>query len=95
MLTSYLIQYRTHHEQVFHCLYHDGEGGSTLLVDGFNACEALRKEDASAFELLSQTRIEHEYREPGVFVKSLDSIVNVDPRSGELRRLRYNQYDRC
>lgn len=79
---------------MFHCLYHDGEGGSTLLVDGFNACEELRRENESAFNLLSEARIEHEYVEPGVSVKSLDSIINVDPRNGELRRLRYNQYDR-
>ena len=80
--------------QVFHCLHHDGDGGQTLLVDGFQACEALRREDEQAFKLLCDTRIFHEYREPGVFTKSLDSVINVHPLTGELRRLRYNQYDR-
>nr|KAG5696473.1 hypothetical protein BaRGS_016512 [Batillaria attramentaria] len=46
--------------QVFHCLHHDGEGGETLLVDGFNVAEKLRKSNPSYFDTLVRTEVPHE-----------------------------------
>jgi trimethyllysine dioxygenase len=44
--------------QMFHLLSHtDGEGGKSLLVDGFNAAQHLKKHSRSAYEVLSKTPI--------------------------------------
>lgn len=44
--------------QMFHLLSHtDGEGGASLLVDGFNAARTLLKESRSAYEILAKTPI--------------------------------------
>ncbi len=80
--------------QVFHCLSHDGEGGETLLLDGFHAAEQLRRVDKEAFSLLCEHRINHEYIEAGHHVVSLDPVLKVHPVTGELEMIRYNHYDR-
>ncbi|KAJ8310776.1 hypothetical protein KUTeg_012641 [Tegillarca granosa] len=46
---------------VFHVVEHDGEGGETLLVDGFYAAEQLRQKDAKAYEFLAKKVVAHEY----------------------------------
>ena len=82
--------------QVFHCTYHDGEGGETLLVDGFNAADGLRKDgEQKAFDILCKYRIHHENKDRDVHhVRSLDPVLKVSPLSGDLEMIRYNHYDR-
>lgn len=44
--------------QAFHLLSHtDGEGGASLLIDGFRAAEILRKESPQAFDALCRIKI--------------------------------------
>lgn len=44
--------------QTFHLLSHtDGDGGSSLLVDGFKVAETLRRESPEAYETLCRVRI--------------------------------------
>ena len=44
--------------QMFHLLSHtSGNGGASLLVDGFHAADVLYKEDPGAFATLAQTPI--------------------------------------
>ncbi|CAF9902798.1 MAG: hypothetical protein ALECFALPRED_000024 [Alectoria fallacina] len=44
--------------QTFHLLSHtDGDGGSSLLVDGYKAAETLRRELPEAYESLCQVKI--------------------------------------
>jgi trimethyllysine dioxygenase len=44
--------------QMFHLLSHtEGEGGASLLVDGFHAAKKLKDEDPDAFEALSDISI--------------------------------------
>ncbi|CAH1801717.1 unnamed protein product [Owenia fusiformis] len=81
--------------QVFHLLEHTGAGGETLLVDGFKALETLRRNHKWAYDFLVETSIVHEYVEPGIDIKSLDSIINVHPITKEPIALRFNTYDRA
>lgn len=82
--------------QVFHCLQHDGEGGNTLLVDGFNAAERLRKNHPTYFEKLVHTVVPHEYIEGTTsHLYSLGTVLSVDPVSGQLINIRFNPYDRA
>lgn len=65
-----------------------------MLVDGFKAIELLRAADPTAFHLLSQTVIPHEYIEspseysPGYHLYSLGTVISTHPASGELLQIR-------
>ena len=76
-------------------MHHDGEGGQTLLVDGFRAAELLRRNNPVGFNLLKSTRVHHRYVEPGHYTRSLDSILTTHPITDELLNIRYNHYDRA
>jgi trimethyllysine dioxygenase len=43
--------------QLFHLLEHKGEGGNTLLVDGFHLAQQLRSRFPDAFKVLSTTPV--------------------------------------
>ena len=43
--------------QLFHLLKHDGEGGNTLLVDGFQLADTMRRKHPKHFEVLSTFRV--------------------------------------
>ncbi|KAH9490705.1 hypothetical protein Btru_032832 [Bulinus truncatus] len=87
--------------QVFHCLQHDGTGGETLLVDGFNALDVLKKTDRAAFNILATLAVPHQYKErasaniPGNHLHSVSPVAAVHPTSGEYICLRFNPYDRA
>ena len=84
--------------QVFHCLYHDGDGGETLLVDGFNAAKILRNKNPQAFQLLLDTPVYHSHKETRsknrVHLRHLTPILGIEPRFEKLQFIRYNPYDR-
>ena len=74
---------------MFHCLEHTGgRGGATLLVDGFAAAEQLRIQDPEAFEQLATDPVRHGYKEPGYDLKSLGTILQIDPHTKQLRNVR-------
>ena len=67
--------------QIFHVLEHRGNGGETMLSDGFNALEMLKKQDLNAFEFLTQYKLRHEYKElgqPGHHVYSVGSVIGLN-----------------
>ncbi|XP_072126695.1 trimethyllysine dioxygenase, mitochondrial [Mobula birostris] len=85
--------------QLFHCLRHDGTGGRTLLEDGFNAAENVRKQSPDNFELLTKVPIKHEYIENvgqcHNHMIGIGPVLNVYPWNNELYLIRYNNYDRA
>ncbi|KAL9061567.1 MAG: hypothetical protein Q9162_000099, partial [Coniocarpon cinnabarinum] len=88
--------------QTFHLLSHtDGEGGSSLLVDGFKAAETLRQESPEAYDTLCRIKIRG-HASGNETVKFLtDSAYPVlrteDIGKGEpsLRQVRWNNDDRA
>ncbi|KAK3095974.1 hypothetical protein FSP39_021529 [Pinctada imbricata] len=80
--------------QVFHVLEHDGEGGQTLLVDGFHAAEKLRADNPDAFQYLTKTVVPHEYFDEGQRVRSLGTVLTLHPTTQRLINIRFNPYDR-
>ena len=76
--------------QVFHCLHHDGEGGKTLLVDGFNAAEKLRGSNPSYFDTLVTMTVPHEYIEGSHYhLYSLGTVLSTDLMTGALTQIRW------
>ncbi|XP_068615736.1 trimethyllysine dioxygenase, mitochondrial-like, partial [Brachionichthys hirsutus] len=84
--------------QVFHCIKHEGTGGRTLLVDGFNAAEKAREKSSENFELLARLFIRQEYKEKRGSHKNhfegIGPLLNVYPWNNELYLIRYNNFDR-
>ncbi|KAI1097004.1 hypothetical protein F5B19DRAFT_15825 [Rostrohypoxylon terebratum] len=72
-------------------------GGQSLLVDGFNAANTLKKEDPVAFEVLSQVKPPwHASGNKGITI-SPDKpypVFEVDENTGKLHRIRWNNDDR-
>lgn len=81
--------------QIFHCLFHNGSGGETYLVDGFNAAEALRKDNEAHYQALMKYKVPHVYA--GEMENELyaeHSILKEDCY-GKIEAVRYNHYDRA
>lgn len=69
-------------------LSHEGTGGETLLVDGFNAANKIKNKHPAAFDVLSNTPIEAEYIEPGIHFSSVDTVIKLHPVTKELFQIR-------
>jgi hypothetical protein len=75
--------------QVFHCIHHDGEGGNTLLVDGFNCAEKLRASNPAAYDTLTSTIVPHEYIEGKSYHLYCQApVLKVDPLTSRLVQFR-------
>jgi trimethyllysine dioxygenase len=74
--------------QVFHCLHHDGEGGETLLVDGFRAAYDLKQTHPKSFQRLTTLPIEAEYLEAGKHYINVDSMLKLHPLTKKLQQIR-------
>lgn len=76
--------------QLLHCLEAAGEGGESVVVDGFAAAERLRRDSRGAFELLARTKVPFRYVEPGaVDLRHWAPLIELDTE-GALRTIRYN-----
>lgn len=76
--------------QLLHCLEAAGEGGESVVVDGFAVAERLRREAPKAFALLARTKVPFRYVEPGaVDLRHWAPLIELDAE-GELRTIRYN-----
>jgi len=84
--------------QLFHLLSHtNGEGGATLLVDGFKAARQLMEEDELSCRMLAKfsqpfhsSGNEHVCIQPSKAAK----VFERDMRTNELQLIRWNNYDR-
>ncbi|KAL5614179.1 hypothetical protein BROUX41_000017 [Berkeleyomyces rouxiae] len=85
--------------QSFHILSHtgkDSKGGSSLLVDGFNAAAILKKEAPEAYDILTKVRLPwHASGNKGITIAPDQRypVVETDPE-GSLLRIRWNNDDR-
>ena len=80
---------------MFHVIDHVGNGGETLLLDGFKAAMDLKSKSPDAFQLLVDTPVYQEYREKSTRIQSLDSVIKLNPLDGHISKIRYNHYDRA
>jgi trimethyllysine dioxygenase len=83
--------------QLFHLLEHKGEGGETMLADGFKAAQTLKQLDPESYELLSRIRVPaHSAGEEDVCITPTHpvSIFTHHEQTGELIQVRWNNNDR-
>ncbi|KAK6528942.1 hypothetical protein TWF694_004170 [Orbilia ellipsospora] len=84
--------------QMFHLLEFDGQGGESLLVDGFRAARILREEKPEAFRTLSTIRVPtHASGNEDVSIEPYTPfpVFNHHPVTGELVQVRWNNEDRA
>src|SRR6185437_15241239 len=62
--------------QLLHCLEAAGEGGESVVVDGFAAADRLRREAPDAFAMLTRTAVPFRYLESGASRRSRSAAAN-------------------
>ena len=76
--------------QLLHCLAAAGEGGESVVVDGFAVADRLRREAPDAFAILTTTPVSFSYVEPeAVDLRHTAPLIEFDV-VGRLRTIRYN-----
>ena len=79
--------------QMFACSERTGEGGESILVDGFAAAEELRRSEPDAFALLTQTFVPAHYIEAGIELRASRPSLRLDS-DRRLVQVTFNNYDR-
>jgi len=79
---------------LFSCQERDGDGGDSVLVDGFAAARDLAAEAPDLAEALTRFDYPGRYVEPGVSLLAERPPLRVDA-SGHLRQVSFNNYDRA
>ncbi len=80
--------------QMLHCLYFDGTGGDSTLVDGFKIADVLRATEPQLFATLSTVAIPGQYIGDGAHLMSARPVFRHD-HSGALVQVSYNNSDRA
>ena len=75
--------------QLLHCLRAAGEGGDTVLVDGFAAAAAFRADDAESFATLTRTPVPFGYVDKETELRAILPLIQLSPR-GRVRGIRFN-----
>jgi trimethyllysine dioxygenase len=80
--------------QMLHCLYFDGTGGESTLVDGFKIADVLRSTEPALFEALSTVAIPGQYIGDGAHLMAARPVLRHD-HNGALAQVSYNNADRA
>jgi len=80
--------------QMLHCLYFDGTGGESTLVDGFKIAEVLRTREPDLFDVLSTVAIPGQYIGDGSHLMAARPVFRHD-HNGTLVQVSYNNADRA
>lgn len=80
--------------QLFCCIEREGDGGESILVDGFAIAEKLKIQDPSAFEVLTRVIVRAHYIEPGIHLAAERPVIRLD-HSGNVEQVSFNNYDRA
>ncbi|KAF2473151.1 Trimethyllysine dioxygenase [Lindgomyces ingoldianus] len=85
--------------QAFHLLEHSGgEGGTSLLVDGFKVAKDLNHLDREAYHILSTVNVHsHASGNEGISIQPYRGfpVFQHDPETGILLQIRWNSSDRA
>lgn len=74
--------------QIFHMLSHEGTGGETVLVDGFNIATQLKNINKTAFDVLVREPLESQYLEEGFNFSTIQPVINLHPVTKNLFQIR-------
>ncbi len=75
--------------QLLHCLASSAEGGDSVVVDGVEVAEHLRRTAPARFALLARVPVPFRFRDAGTDLTAEHPIVTLDAR-GEIAAIRLN-----
>lgn len=78
--------------QLFHLLFHDGEGGNTTLVDAFKCAEDMKREYPDHYKFLSTQKVDCHSLGDVYLAQSKRIFIHND--EGELIQVSWNNSDR-
>lgn len=80
--------------QLLHCLFFDGTGGESTMVDAFAIAERMRTESPEHFATLSTVAVPGQYIGDGSHLMSARPVFRHD-HTGALVQVSFNNYDRA
>jgi trimethyllysine dioxygenase len=80
--------------QMLHCLYFDGTGGESTIVDAFALAARLRNEHPTHYETLSRVIVPGQYIGDGSHLVAARPVLRHD-HLGNLAQVSFNNYDRA
>lgn len=79
---------------LFSCQSRDGDGGESVLVDGFAAARDLAQRAPALADVLTRFDFVGRYIEPGVHLLAERPVLRLDS-AGDLVQVSFNNYDRA
>ena len=79
--------------QLLHCLSSSVDGGETILVDGFQVAENLRRDEPRAFDLLARTPVAYRYQDESSDLTADFPVIACDS-AGKVREIHFNNRSR-
>jgi trimethyllysine dioxygenase len=79
--------------QFFHCLAFSGQGGESVLVDGFRIADELRRDDPAAYATLATIEVTGQYIGDGAHLMATRPVFRHE--HGRLVQVTFNNYDRA
>jgi trimethyllysine dioxygenase len=80
--------------QMLHCLYFDGEGGDSTMVDGFRIADELRQQAPQHYDVLARIAIPGQYIGDGSHLMASRPALRHD-HTGSLVQVSFNNSDRA
>lgn len=80
--------------QLLLCCHYNASGGDSIMVDGFQIAEKIKKERMDLFNLLSEVEVTGQYIGDGVFLEAKRPIFRLNSEK-ELIQVSFNNYDRA
>ncbi|KAF5300360.1 hypothetical protein FQR65_LT00980 [Abscondita terminalis] len=74
--------------QVFHLLEHTGEGGNTILVDGFQIANIVKNKNPEAYKILCSVPVESHFIDNDYHFMCTEPILKVHPVTKEIHQVR-------
>ena len=80
--------------QMLHCLYFDGTGGESTMVDGFAVARDLATDHPQHYQTLSRVMVPGQYKGDGAHLVAQRPVLSHD-HHGQLVQVSFNNYDRA
>uniref|UniRef100_A0A1B0CUK0 Trimethyllysine dioxygenase, mitochondrial n=1 Tax=Lutzomyia longipalpis TaxID=7200 RepID=A0A1B0CUK0_LUTLO len=81
--------------QVLHCTEFEGDGGESLLVDGYRVASEVKKKHPEVYARLCSTAIPFEYKDDTHHHAYTAPLIKEDKVTGSVEQIRFNLYDRA
>lgn len=80
---------------MIHITKRDGQGGQTILSDGFFALERLRQSKPEYFDILCNTKLICQYVGENRNIRAMGPVIKLNPDTNQVECLRFNPLDRA